>query len=103
MPIFSSKGELWGSILAGALLVAGYALSRGLNLEWAGWLVWGSLLIGGLYGGRAALEAILDKRVDIDVLMVIGAGLAAYIGHPEEGALLLFLFTLAGALEDLAM
>src|SRR5690606_33554375 len=32
-----------------------------------------------------------------------GAGLAAYIGQPAEGALLLFLFVLAGGLEGLAM
>jgi len=55
-----------------------------------------------VYGGRAAFEALSSRSVDIDVLMVVGAALAAAIGHPEEGALLLVLFTLSGALEGLA-
>jgi Cd2+/Zn2+-exporting ATPase len=66
-------------------------------------LIWVSLGIGLLYGGRAALDAILAFKFDIDVLMIVGAVLAAAIGHPSEGALLLFLFTLSGALEELAM
>lgn len=36
-------------------------------------------------------------KFDIDVLMVVGTSLAAAIGHPEEIALLLFLFVLSGA------
>jgi len=103
MLIFSAKGELIGSSVAGVLLAAGFGLDHWVRIGWGSWLIWGSLLIGGVYGGRAALQALALRRVDIDVLMVVGAGLAAYIGHPEEGALLLFLFTLAGALEELAM
>lgn len=66
-------------------------------------LVWASLAVGMFFGVRAAWDALRGGKVDIDVLMVVGAGLAAWIGHPEEGAMLLFLFTLAGALEELAM
>jgi Cd2+/Zn2+-exporting ATPase len=65
-------------------------------------LVWLSLAIGMFYGGRAALEALREGRFDIDVLMIVAAAFAAYLKHPEEGALLLFLFILAGALEELA-
>ena len=99
---FTIKGELTGSLTAGALLGSGVAL---------GWLdaggiddvlVWVSLAIGLIFGGKAALESLRLGRVDIDVLMVVAAVLAAVIGHPAEGALLLFLFVLAGALEDAA-
>lgn len=65
--------------------------------------VWLSLAIGMVYGARAALESLRAWRFDIDVLMVLAAALAAGMGHPEDGALLLFLFVLAGALEDRAM
>ncbi|MCP3905324.1 MAG: cation-translocating P-type ATPase [Planctomycetes bacterium] len=92
---------------------AGVALAAGFILGWwwpetgAGTvgrvLVWVSLALGGIHGTRAAVEAVREMRPDIDVLMVVGAVLAAAIGHPEEGALLLFLFTLAGALEHRAM
>src|SRR5690606_33624195 len=66
-------------------------------------MIWISLGIGLVYGGIAAWEAIRGLEPNIDVLMVVGAVLAASLGHPEEGALLLFLFVLSGALEDLAM
>jgi Zn2+/Cd2+-exporting ATPase len=100
---FTPKGELWGAIVAGVLLGIGFVLHVLLKLAWAEAFIWLSLTIGMVYGLRAAWDALSDKRVDIDVLMVVGAGLAALIGHPEEGALLLVLFTLSGALEELAM
>lgn len=105
---FSARGELWAAILAGAMLLCGYLLHtpwpEGSAPGRAGAaLVWASLAVGMVYGLGAAWESLRERRVDIDVLMVVGAGLAAYIGHPEEGSLLLFLFVLAGALEALAM
>ncbi|NOS99919.1 MAG: cation-translocating P-type ATPase [Phycisphaerales bacterium] len=48
-------------------------------------------------------ESLRRLRIDIDVLMLLGAGLAAVIGSPFEGALLLFLFALSGALEEFAL
>ncbi|MGE0364663.1 MAG: heavy metal translocating P-type ATPase [Phycisphaerales bacterium] len=102
--MFTPKGELRAAIAAGVLLGAGYVLTHVGALARVGeGLYWTSLLIGMVFGGRAAWHAIRSRKVDIDVLMVVAAGLAAYIGHPEEGALLLFLFVLSGALEDLAM
>lgn len=102
------RAELWAAILAGVALLAGAVLSRvGSEGGWV-WgagqgLVWVSLGIGLFFGGRAALESLRTLKFDIDVLMFLGAVLAAYIGAPAEGALLLFLFTLSGALEDLAL
>ncbi len=48
-------------------------------------------------------ETISRFRIDIDALMLLGAGLAALIGNPMEGALLLFLFALSGALEEYSL
>lgn len=100
--MFTARGELRGAIAAGVLLGVGVLLSLVAGVWWGPVAIWLSLAIGMVYGGRAAWESVRVGRFDIDVLMVVGAGLAAYIGHPEEGALLLFLFTLAGALEELA-
>ena len=109
--IFSERSELAVAIAAGLALAIGYPL-----WEWgAAWtgsesaatfghaLVWISLALGAVHGVRAAWESLRAFKPDIDVLMVVGAGLAAAIGHPEEGALLLFMFTLASALESRAM
>lgn len=100
--IFNPMPALIAAIVAGVLLGVGYLGDR-LTSDPL-WLVpiWASLAIGMVYGGRAAWDALANRSVDIDVLMVVGAALAAGIGHPEEGSLLLFLFTLSGALEDLA-
>lgn len=96
--------ELAASIVAGVLLVGWFVVSRVLGYPGPGTAIaWVSLTIGMVYGGRAALEALHAKRFDIDVLMVLAGGLAGATGHPEDGALLLFLFVLAGALEDRAM
>jgi Zn2+/Cd2+-exporting ATPase len=96
--------ELHASITAGILLALGFVATFIPAVHVGGEvLVWTSLAIGMLYGGRAALEALAARRFDIDVLMVLAAGLAAGMGRPEDGALLMFLFTLAGALEDRAM
>ena len=100
--LFEPRAELAAAILMGALLAGGYLAFRALDWPPGVWAYWASLAIGLLYGGRPAVQSLLQRRFDIDVLMVVGAGLAAYIGHPEEGALLLFLFVLAGAFEDLA-
>ncbi|MBC7835136.1 MAG: cation-translocating P-type ATPase, partial [Phycisphaerales bacterium] len=102
LAVFSAKGELVGAVVAGVLLAAGWVGAAVGEPELRG-LVWGSLAIGMVYGGRAAITSLRARAFDIDVLMVVGAGLAAYLNAPAEGALLLFLFTLAGALEDLAM
>lgn len=99
----SAKGELYAAITAGALLLVGVVLARTGFDHTGGALVWTSLGLGLFHGGRAAWEALSNRSFDIDVLMVVGAVLSGWMGHPVEGALLLFLFVLAGALEALAM
>jgi Cd2+/Zn2+-exporting ATPase len=98
----SAKGELWAAIAAGALLALGFVLSHTGQATTGHVLYWISLGLGMVHGGRAAWHALRSGTFDIDVLMVVGAGLAAWVGAPGEGALLLFLFVLSGALEELA-
>ncbi|MDE0200238.1 MAG: heavy metal translocating P-type ATPase [Caldilineaceae bacterium] len=57
---------------------------------------------GGYSGARVALVNAYRGIFNIDLLMVAAALGAAFIGEWEEGALLLFLFTLSGALESFA-
>ncbi len=58
---------------------------------------------GGYSGLMGAIEEAKQGKLDIDFLMITAALGAALIGEWEEGALLLFLFTLSGALEEFAM
>ncbi|CAN5757329.1 N/A [soil metagenome] len=112
--LFSARGELRSAAAAGVLLATGLVLVHsggagdGAHAHSTGWFVGQALIIlslgiGLLHGGRAALLSLAERAFDIDVLMFLGAVLAAYLGEPAEGALLLFLFTLSGALEELAM
>ncbi len=101
--IVEPRGQLIGAIIAGVLLVAGAICHNWQEIPRTEILHWGSLAIGLFFGGKAALDVLKAGKFDIDVLMIVAAVLSAAVGHPEEGALLLFLFTLAGALEDLAM
>jgi len=94
-------------------IAAGLALAVGFAIHWLApqpapqnvglTLIWLSLALGAVHALPAAWRSLRRLRPDIDVLMVVGAALAAGIGHPEEGALLLFLFTLAHALEHRAL
>lgn len=63
--------------------------------------------LGFVIAGLPALETVRQKlsrlRIDVDVLMLVGATLAAWIGSPFEGAILLFLFALSGGLEEFAL
>ena len=105
--LFAPRTQLIAAVGAGLALAIAFILHRltddpGVLLT-AHVLNWAALGVGLVYGGRAAGEALARKQFDIDVLMVLGALLAAWLDAPAEGALLLFLFTLSGALEDLAM
>ena len=60
-------------------------------------------VFGGWYGLKESVRALREPAVEIDLLMVLAATGALYIGAPFEGALLLFLFSLSGVLEGYAI
>jgi heavy metal translocating P-type ATPase len=71
-------------------------------------LTWAALalafLAGGLPAARSALSELWhDRRLDIDLLMVVAALAAAAVGAALEGAVLLALFSLSETLEHRAM
>ena len=57
-------------------------------------------VFGGFDTVRHAINAIRERHFDIDLLMVVAAIGAAFLGEFSEGALLLFLFGLGHALEE---
>ena len=71
-------------------------------------IIWGSAYAvayaaGGYFGGRAGLESLRERRIDVDLLMILAAIGAAIVGSPFEGALLLFLFSFSNVLQDYAL
>jgi Cd2+/Zn2+-exporting ATPase len=92
------------TLLGGLLLAMGWSvgLMRGpQELRIA--LLAGAYLAAGWHTGIDTLRVLRAARFDIDVLMFAAAFGAAALGHYEEGALLLFLFGLGTAGENLAM
>jgi len=71
-----------------------------------GWLWWALYLAcyatGGWEPGLAGLQALRERTLDVDLLMIVAAVLAASIGQVLDGALLIVIFATSGALEAIA-
>ncbi len=69
------------------------------------WLAWGAaFLAGGIPSARTALRTLRwERKLDVDLLMVVAALGAASVGQAGDGAILLFLFSLSNTLQDWAM
>jgi Zn2+/Cd2+-exporting ATPase len=84
-------------------------LAGGIVSAWVGAETWAvafyglAYAAGGAPAGIDALRALVRGRLEIDLLMVLAALAAAAVGEPRDGAILLFLFSLAGTLEERAM
>lgn len=60
-------------------------------------------ITGGWFGVLASIEALKEKTLNVDLLMILAALGAAIIGQPAEGVTLLFLFSLSNTLQSYAM
>ena len=111
-PWAALSAEFWRS--NPELMLSGVTLSA-LLVGWLGgsvsgllpqWLVVVLALVayaaGGYTGTKCALACARQGVLNIEFLMIAAALGAAFIGEWEEGALLLFLFSLSGALESFA-
>lgn len=93
-------GELIAALLSGAIILLTWSFTKYLPHS-----VWVALhMIAFFIGGYAqAKEGITDtireKELNVELLMIIAAIGSAMIGYWTEGAVLIFIFALAGALE----
>ncbi|MFF4737105.1 heavy metal translocating P-type ATPase [Streptomyces sp. NPDC001262] len=100
--IFALPEARW----AAAALVL-FLIALPLQLLGAPVWAWGPLyaltyLTGGWEPGWAGLQALREKTLDVDLLMVVAAIGAAAIGQVLDGALLIVIFATSGALEAIA-
>ena len=58
---------------------------------------------GGYYGLMDGIAVLRERRLDVNLLMILAAVGAAIIGQPAEGAALLFLFSLSNTLQTYAL
>ncbi len=86
-----------------ALLLAAFGNRLGLP-PWGITALYGlAYLAGGLFGFLEGVEALREGEFNVDLLMILAALGAAFIGQPTEGAILLFLFSLSNALQEYAL
>ncbi|MFD9813519.1 heavy metal translocating P-type ATPase [Streptomyces sp. NPDC059080] len=100
--IFALPEARW----AAAALVL-FLIALPLHLTGAPGWTWGPLFAltyatGGWEPGWAGLQALREKTLDVDLLMVVAAIGAAAIGQVLDGALLIVIFATSGALEAVA-
>lgn len=101
--LLTKHGELIAALIGGFLTLLGYILGQltGLNF-WYVYLL--AYIIGGYYQIKAGiLDTIKSKQLNVELLMGIAAIGAAGINHWMEGAVLIFIFALSGALETYSM
>lgn len=96
------NGELTLSLTAGFFLMCGWLANSFIPmLSFPAYLI--SIGFSGLMTFRHSLQTLMQKRFDIDVLMVFAAIGAMALGEFFDAALLLFLFSFGHSLEHRAM
>ena len=95
-----SMSEVRWAALATVLFLAGGAsqLLGAPSAVW--WTLYLSCYATGGWGPTVSgLQALKEKTLDVDILMIVAALLAASIGQVFDGALLIVIFATSGALE----
>lgn len=92
-------GEGIAAVVSGALILLAWGMSTWMQgMAIAIYLV--AYTVGGYAKAKEGLTALIEeKRLDVNLLMLVAAIGAACIGYWMEGALLIFIFALSGALE----
>ena len=108
---YKENRELVFSLLCGLCLLVGWTGERFFGFPYpfdavyhisavSLFFYFAAYVFGGFDIVRHAINATKERRFDIDLLMVVAAIGAAFLGEFSEGALLLFLFGLGHALEE---
>lgn len=89
----------WASVATAFFAVGGIAQIAGAPavVWWTAYLA--CYASGGWEPGLAGLRALREKTLDVDLLMVVAALIAAGIGQVFDGSLLIVIFATSGALE----
>ncbi|TFV91099.1 heavy metal translocating P-type ATPase [Blastococcus sp. CT_GayMR16] len=103
------RSGLWGLLSMAEVRWAAaatvlFAVGGGFQLAGAPTAVWwacylGAYVTGGWEPALAGLQALREKILDVDLLMIVAALVAASIGQVFDGALLIVIFATSGALE----
>ncbi|MED4208811.1 heavy metal translocating P-type ATPase [Priestia megaterium] len=102
--VLKTHGELIAALLSGVLILAGWLLSKQQDTAVSITLFVLAYVIGGFAKAKEGIEETIEnKELNVEMLMIIAAIGAAVIGYWTEGAMLIFIFALSGALETYTM
>ena len=93
--------KVLASVASGLLLLAGWLLGRVTGSDQISLTIYlAAIAIGGYHFGREAIEELLfEREVGIELLMATAAIAATALGAAEEGAMLVFLYSISEAAE----
>ncbi|MFD1204452.1 MULTISPECIES: heavy metal translocating P-type ATPase [Sporosarcina] len=92
--------ELIAALLSGILIAVAWWLGRDGIEAISIFLYITAFLIGGFAKAKEGIEeTIKDRRLNVEMLMIFAAIGSAIIGYWAEGAILIFIFAISGALE----
>ena len=97
------NGELIAAIVCGVFILLGWLLQReGFGTSVIFFIF--AFVIGGFAKAKEGIEeTIANKELNVEMLMILAAIGSAIIGYWIEGAILIFIFALSGALETYTM
>ena len=101
--LFGERTELIFAVLSGVALLVGWLAASFAPPPVSLGLYGLAYAFGGYFTLKEAFGNLLQRRFEIDTLMLVAAVGAAFLGKWAEGALLLSLFSLGHALEHYAM
>ncbi|MEG0327497.1 MAG: heavy metal translocating P-type ATPase [Erysipelothrix sp.] len=97
------KKTLWSlkeTLICGVLLVTGLLI----NNQWSDAIFIIAIIIGGFNQTKEGImDTLENKHLNVELLMILSAIGACLIGNALEGAILIFIFSLSGALEELTL
>ncbi|KHE72339.1 ATPase [Halobacillus sp. BBL2006] len=96
--------ELIAALLSGVLILAAWVGESQFSTTTYVTLHIIAFVIGGFAKAKEGLEeTVKDKELNVELLMILAAIGSASIGYWTEGAILIFIFALSGALETYTM
>ena len=100
--LFKNKAMI-ATTISGILIILGIVL-QWQNFDTAAAIIFVlSFIIGGYKQAKEGfIDTVENKHLNVDILMVLAAVGASLIGYWMEGALLIFIFSLSGSLEEYA-
>lgn len=100
----AEHAELIAAIASGIIILIAWRLDT-VGLHTSAVIAYlTAFIIGGFAKAKEGIEDTLaDKRLNVELLMILAAIGSAIIGYWAEGAILIFIFAMSGALETYAM